>query len=659
MAKQDLKNTLVQAKEKLGEEAANIIAKDLNIKQWDTHKKTGVCPFHNKNGEPENTPSFIWNEKDNAFKCFGCGKRYGIVDHYQDHYNLSTYQALTKLFDETNIDYDLYESKNKSQNPPEPELNQSMDKVYEYLGKRKISKEILDKYDVKQTAKGEIVFEHYNQYDQLLLVTYRPSHKIKPGEHKNRVQNKDSKGNPVPMRNPLWNMNHVVFHKPLIITEGVIDCLSVIESGYSNAVSVPMGAGNHQWIEENWEWLDNFDSFIICCDNDEAGEKMKKAIMPRLGDWRCKTIEYPERPDGTQCNDLNEVLYRYNEATLNEMVINATDVPIQNIVDMADIEDIDLSTAEGIKSGLKCLDKMIAKFYMGTLAVHTGINGSGKSSFLNQICVVEPTNQGYKSFVFSGELTNPQLRNWIEYPMAGINHIKSIKVADDQPTFYRVHDDAKAIMREWYRGKIFFYDNEIDKSAASILDRMTVLARKYGVKNFLIDNLMTVDISQYQGSSVWEKQKEFVLDLLRFAITYQVVVHLVAHPRKTDFVKRLSKMDVSGTGDITNLAHYVTAMHRVTNKEKQGIEKNNGDWEIEPIHCDAILDLFKNRPIGYQDVAFKLDFDERTKRFYQDDYEHYKQYRWDKREINLPRIIEEDIAWLQRKSEMRKGINDE
>jgi len=53
------------------------------------------------------------------------------------------------------------------------------------------------------------------------------------------------------------------------------------------------------------------------------------------------------------------------------------------------------------------------------VAVWTGINGSGKSTIINQVCLLESLNQGYKVFAFSDELTKTQFKNWIEYPMAG------------------------------------------------------------------------------------------------------------------------------------------------------------------------------------------------------------------------------------------------
>jgi len=94
---------IVDAKHKFGDEAANIIAVELGIENYDSKNLKGRCPFHN-----ESTPSFVWNSKDDAFKCFGCGKRYGILDHYTQFHKISFLQAVEKLFELRNPPSALY-----------------------------------------------------------------------------------------------------------------------------------------------------------------------------------------------------------------------------------------------------------------------------------------------------------------------------------------------------------------------------------------------------------------------------------------------------------------------------------------------------------------------------------------------------------------------
>ena len=87
---------------------------------------------------------------------------------------------------------------------------------------------------------------------------------------------------------------------------------------------------------------------------------------------------------------------------------------------------------------------------------------------------------------------------------------------------------------------------------------MKQLATRLGVKVFVIDNLMVLE------SNVKEElkaQSEVVKKLKNFAKKYNCIVHLVAHPRKS-MNEEITKDDVAGTANITNLADYVTTIER-------------------------------------------------------------------------------------------------
>ena len=632
----ELNDKIIAAKNVFGERAIDIIVNDLKIDGWNEKTKTGRCPFHN-----EDTGSFKWNEKDNAFTCFGCGVRYGILDHYQK-LGYSFRDSIEKLFRDTNTDHLFRTTKKKNYRHPKPESNFDTTKAYKYLNSRKISNEVCDYSRVMEDSHGNIVFEYCDENDVLLTSKYRPSHKVVKPDIKTWCQ-KDADTSPI-----LWGMNQAVFGKPLIITEGEIDRLSVVQAGFMNVVSIPFGANNMSWIEYNWEWLDHFDGFVICGDNDDAGAKMIDEVVPRLGEWRCKVIEYPKTliehsGENREVSDLNEILYFLGAEVLHKVIDTSKEMPVKNIVDLADVSESDLENALGIKTGIKELDQRLGKFFLGTLAVWTGINSSGKSTIINQVCLIEAVNQGFKTFIFSDELTKSQMKNWIELPMAGGQNIDETPAKGDRPSYYKVKPNVKEIMREWYRGKIFVYDDEFDKTAHSLLKKMEILARKYGVKNFLIDNLMMVDLSSYKGNSDLNDQKSFVLDLMKFARKFNVLIHLVAHPRKLDVIKKLNKMDISGTGDITNLAHYVLASHRVTKEEKEGQRNGKGEWIKEPEKHDVLLDIFKNRPMGFQDFTIGLFYDRKSRRVYKTNEDLYKQYKWDKTEIKPLDVIVEGV----------------
>lgn len=602
-----------QAKKDLGVRAAEIISAGLGVTNWDHRKLKGCCPFHN-----EKTPSFTWNKKENNFKCFGCGESIDIIDFYIRQ-GMSFREAAKELFRETGTIFDdvIEKPKTKDQKPyiqPKLEERLATGQAQSYLELRKISKETIEYAGVKEDSKGNIVFEYYDDKDRLMLTKYRPSRKLKKGDNKNWCQ-KDADTTPI-----LYGMHQADPSKPLLITEGEIDRLAAIESGFKNAVSVPFGAENYHWIEENWGWLEQFDEIIVWSDNDDAGERMRKEVVPRLGSYKTKYVK-------SDYEDINLQLFKAGKESVMQSIANAKYIPIVDIVDMSEVEDYNPDDMEKIKSGLNGLDKFIGGWFLGTLNVITGINGSGKSTFINQSCVCEPINQGYKTFIMSGELTKQQLRNWIEYPMAGKQNITTKDNGPNAPKTYYVDKKVKEQMREWYKGQVFIYDNDLDYTATSILKKMEELARRYGVKVFLLDNLMTIDLecSNFDQNI---KQKDFVKSLVIFARRFNAVVHLVAHPRKTETIQRLTKMDVAGSGDITNLAHYVTAIHRVSDKEKEDKLDKRGEPVEEGCPFDCIIDLFKNRPMGHQDKSIGVNFDMASKRFYGESDDLHKIYKW-------------------------------
>ena len=623
------KELVIEAKEKLGEKAAQYIAEYYDLDKWSEKNLKGCCPKHK-----EDSPSFVWMPKTNNFHCYGCGVNIGIVDVYMEQ-GMSYSSACEKLFEETGVKFRFSERGIKTKKEykyPHLEDGSDINIIEEYLAKRNISQQIFSSSGITSDGKGNIVFNYYNTDDVLMLVKYRPARKVKQGENKNWCQN-NADTSPI-----LFNMNRIDGSKPLLICEGEIDCLSAIEAGFTNAVSVPFGAGNDSWIEENWEWIEQFDKIIIWADNDSAGEKMKKNIIPRLGAWRCYVVDAPTEGEYNgkviKLKDINEILCVLGKQTILDCIDNANEVPIMNVVDFADVEDFDLEQADGIYTGIADLDSQISKMYYGTFNIFTGVNGSGKSSLVNQIYISETLHQGQDVFVYSGELPNWQLRNWILFNLAGRRHV-SVTKKPGQPDMYRVKPEIKQEISEAYRGRLYFYDNELCRTSSVLLEKMEEMARKKGTKTFIIDNLTVVDLESNDNNK-YDKQKEFIVNLIRFAKKFNVLVCLVIHPHKIDSVRRMNKMEIAGSASLGDLAHRIFAVHRVTNKEKEGSKNKRGDWVEEPIDFDVIVDVLKDRICGCQDRAVGMYYDPASRRFWTNTQELDKQLSWDK---SLDKII--------------------
>ena len=230
------KELIQEAKNKLGDNTADLIADILKIEKYDSKNKKGCCPFHD-----EKTPSFIYNPKTQRFHCFGaCNKSVDIVDAFIEGQHCTFNQAVTKVFELAGMEVPMPEvGLQKDKNYRYPKLTEGADMipVYEYLGKRGISKAVVDYAGLSCDGRGNIEFPFYDSNDVLKTVKLRPARKIdkSKGDIKTWVQ-KDTDHENVLFLQHLANPEF-----PLVLTEGEIDALAVIQSGYKNVVSIPFG----------------------------------------------------------------------------------------------------------------------------------------------------------------------------------------------------------------------------------------------------------------------------------------------------------------------------------------------------------------------------------------------------------------------------------
>ena len=619
------KEQIQKAKEKIGDNNADLIATMLNLEQYDPHNKKALCCFHK-----EDTPSFIYNSKSHSFHCFGCGVNVDIIDAAM-HTGMSFIEAAKALFDTAGMKLPLGEHKVRDKADyryPVPPPDIEPVQAYEYLAKRGISKETCEYAGIKQDEHGNIAFCYYDLNDVLKTVKYRPARKIQHGEAKCWCQ---AGADTEPL---LFNMNKVNISEPCLICEGEIDALACMEAGFRNVVSVPFGANALQWIEHNFDWLETLDSIVLCGDNDEPGQKMISEVASRLGSWRVKIVDLPdeyvtENGKTVSIKDANELLFWGGKEALRKAIQNAKDTPVPSVVDFSDVADINLDETDGIRVGLHEVDRCLLRLFYGTLTIVSGLAGAGKTSFLYQI-LCGAMDAGTNCFVFGRELSASLSRSWMMYILAGNHHITSSMDAATGSAIYTIDAQSKKEISDYYKGRMFFYRDDFPGDKKSLLDSMVDSRRKYGTKVFLIDNLMCVDIGGSTENKL-EKQTEFINDLIAFGVKYNAAVILVAHPRKiADANADVGLQDISGTQNIANLAHRVIGLRRVTRKEREGIKNKRGEWVSPPNPYNVMVTIIKDRLKGSSGATSGAYYDQSSRRFYSNPKEYRKQYSWDK-----------------------------
>ncbi len=559
------------------------------------------CPYCH-GGQHHDKDSFALNINKLTFNCRrgSCGRSGTFQQLCRDFGE----KADAELEWEKNKNFEYKKQPKKSYKKPVTAINSATKAIEEYLTKRGFSKKTWERRKVGVDNKGNIVMPYYEN-GELVLLKFRPSHKIKKGEMKSW---REEGGKPV-----LWGMDDCDPADPLVIVEGEMDALALDEAEIKNVVSVPSGAEDLTWIETCWEWLQQFQKVIIWGDQDEPGQEMVKKIINRLGEYRCYIVQGNRK-------DANETLFFDGKEKVIELVNNPKEVPIAGLLRLADVENFDYSKVQRVSSGLTLVDKAVGGFMMGQVSVWTGSNSSGKSTFLGQL-LIESVDKGFNVCAFSGELPAPIFRYWIELQMAGKDNLMKKYDEIKQSDVSYVPNDVQERMRNWYRDKFFLYDNSTSVKDIDILRTFQYAAMRYDCKVFLIDNLMMTSFSG-NDKDFYHAQSEFVGKVVEFAHKYDVHVHVVAHPRKVN--GNLQKNDISGSGDITNRADNVFSVARVTDEKE----------DMDLWGCNTRLDILKNRFSGKQDVTIGLKFEPESKRFYEKSEAtgYLKQYGWNKQE---------------------------
>ena len=256
------------------EQVKNKIALDLGLK---FKNNKCLCFLHS-----ENNPSMSFDVKKKKFKCFSCGQSYDVFNHYQQYYNLSFLEALKSIVRDFNLNIDVIinESDRKPKKYPTKHENYNKN-ILTYCEKRNISKDTIDYVGVKENNNC-VVFEYRNELGEHLANKYR---KTKKSEGPKMWFEKGTNVN------TLFNMDKINISEPLLVTEGEFDCLSAIESGFKNTVSIPSGVnGTNEWITSNWTFIEQFEEIIIWFDNDEPGIKGSREVFNRLPNKSVKIV---------------------------------------------------------------------------------------------------------------------------------------------------------------------------------------------------------------------------------------------------------------------------------------------------------------------------------------------------------------------------------
>lgn len=533
---------------------------------WKERNNSAIlnCPFC---GDTEK--KFAVSLSDGAFNCLrlnNCGRKGSFTD---------LQRAMGDKPVHVDNDSMLRRHVTKQYDVPKPNVNNLTDAALKFLRGRKFTDATIHKFRIKSVAGKNAVALPYYKDGKVVAIKYRCIDEKKFWVEKNQE--------------PVLFNRDMIAGDTLIVVEGEFDAVAMGEYGI-DAVSVPNGAQSVEWIEHEWDFLQRFQNIILCYDNDTAGESKIYDIANRLGLWRCYRATLPYK-------DANECLIQgVEKAAIDKALAFAKDFcPVDLVSAGVFAEDVQtlFSNPEklhGTPTPWVGINNMLKGWRDEELTVWSGRNGSGKSSLLGEVQIGLGT-QNIRSCIACLEMPAARILRWMVMQYLNIGH----------PTPKDV-SEAMSWLNEW----IYVVNTHSGATPEELLNKFKYAARKYGVKHFIIDSLMRV---QLDARDEYKAQTDFVSSLLTFAKEYRVHVHLVAHPRKGETDSDTpDKVDISGSGNITNLAHNVLVMWRPSAEKKRKAEEAG---ERPP---DSKLYVKKNREFGIEG-AVKFSFNESTKHF--------------------------------------------
>lgn len=404
-----------------------------------------------------------------------------------------------------------------------------------------------------------------------------------------------------------YRFDHMQGMETIIITEGEMDALSLVQSGFTNVVSVPDGATapnskpsdrKFSYLLSAEEHLMNAKQIILCTDSDGAGQHLRDELSRRIGREKCCKVEYPH-----DCKDMNEVLVKYGEERILEIISDAFPYPIDGLIEIKDVmnDAVDLYNKPehlGLSTGWVDLDEHY-RISQSEVSVVTGVPNMGKSEWMDALMINMVQEYGWKFGIFSAE----------NFPVK--HHLLKLAGKFTKQPFWGEEKMPESTLRasmEVMNDHIKFIGTQEDSvTIESILEQAKVLTYRNGLNGLIIDPWNTIEHKYGDGENETNYISRVLSQINTFAKIYELHIWIVAHPRKMENgVDRKpvvpSPYDISGSANWFNKSDNAITIHR----------HRSEDDDYVGVHVHKIRFQYKNgKPTTGKEPA-KLNYNIRT-----------------------------------------------
>lgn len=307
--------------------------------------------------------------------------------------------------------------------------------------------------------------------------------------------------------------------------------------------------------------------------------------------------------------DLTTSEFKNGKINYNEFAKKIFELTNEDFDDEELLKPTEIKNEIGIEreyTDIDELDYLLKGLEYGKLNLFSGITNHGKTTLMIQFAK-NFIRQHKKVFYFSGEQTAEEFKNYLYVGMCTKDQLEFVRdkhnsrIYDTKPT-----DEVIKYFDDIYANDFVVYNNNIIQNNVDKMIKVMKKAFNQGVRLFFIDNFMQLD-----NSEKLEEQTRIVEMFKRFAMKNNVIVCLVAHPRKTQFMKnRLTIFDIAGTQNIANKSANICTIMRTDllndadyKEVADVLMKNN--YNID--NCDAVIEVLKTKGNACKMVGLKYN----------------------------------------------------
>ncbi len=375
-----------------------------------------------------------------------------------------------------------------------------------YLSDRGFSRESIDRFKLgvcTKNGKKYLSIPHF-QKNECLNIKFRALFSTEERFH--RLQG---------CKSVLFNSCSLKKNKPVYVTEGEFDAITLVQNGIENVVSGTTGAGSF-----DAEWIDilkPFPQIYIIYDADEKGQQGARSLAKRLGYNRCFNVALPEGMDVNDYFNAGHDIFDFQKLINEARRFDLPGViPADTALDLLIREKAQEKGETGLKTPWKNVNHLIKGFKSGDLIILSAPPKIGKTSWALNIC---------EKAAF-GE--TPVLFYCLEMRAERLIH-KTLQ------SFYRREDltenDFKEAKRKFAGLPLYFGYSYKKQKIKTVIELIREAIQRYDLKFVVFDNLHFLIRSI---SNVNEELGQAVQGFKLLAQEMEIPIMAIAQPRKRE-----------------------------------------------------------------------------------------------------------------------------